>query len=86
MCRSLPLFYNDSRKNDWLYIVTEDDLKAGQLNISAIPAGFVMQNCPAPFLKDPLAETGSTATVDEKHCRYGCCIPCPAQNLVRYFF
>lgn len=71
----------DDKCNNIPTKLTEDDLKAGQLNISAIPAGFVMQNCPAPFLKDPLAETGSTATVDEKHCRYGCCIPCPAQNL-----
>lgn len=45
-----------------------------------------MQNCPSPFLKDPLAESGTSNTLDEKHCRYGCCIPCPAQNLVSFFF
>jgi hypothetical protein len=51
-----------------------------RLNLSAIPAGFTMQECPAPFLKDPLAAQNST--VDETNCRFGCCVPCPAQNLV----
>jgi hypothetical protein len=65
--------------------VTPDQLKAGQLNLSAIPAGFVISECPYPFLKDPLAVEGSDATTDATYCRYGCCIPCPAQNLVSFF-
>lgn len=45
-----------------------------------------MKECPAPFLVDYIAATGSGGTVDEKYCRFGCCIPCPAQNLVSFFF
>jgi hypothetical protein len=43
-----------------------------------------MQECPDPFVRDPLAQNGSTATLDATFCRYGCCIPCPAQNLVSF--
>ncbi|CAO3631600.1 unnamed protein product [Mucor fragilis] len=49
------------------------------MNFSAVPAGFVMAECPAPFLADPLAASGSS--INDKYCRYGCCIPCPAQDL-----
>lgn len=45
-----------------------------------------MHECPSPFLKDPLAIQGSNDTLDPHYCRFGCCIPCPAQNLVSYFF
>ena len=63
-----------------------DQIEAGRLNISAIPDGFVINACPAPFLSDPLAVPGTNNTIDAKYCRYGCCIPCPAQNLVRHTF
>lgn len=66
--------------------MTPDQIKAGQLNISAVPAGFVISECPAPFIKDPLAQAGSAETLDGTYCRFGCCIPCPAQNLVSFVF
>ncbi|KAL9546339.1 hypothetical protein PS6_007715 [Mucor atramentarius] len=59
--------------------LTEEQIKDGRMNFSAVPAGFVMAECPAPFLVDPLAASGSS--INDKYCRYGCCIPCPAQNL-----
>jgi hypothetical protein len=52
-------------------------------NLSAVTPGFIMSDCPAPFLKDPLAKPGSTDTASNVYCRAGCCIPCPAQNYVR---
>lgn len=63
--------------------VTEDQIKSGYLNLSAIPTGYVSVECPSPFLKDPLAVQGSNATIDKDYCQFGCCIPCPAQNYVR---
>jgi hypothetical protein len=67
-----------------LFIVSAEQIEGGELIMSGIPAGFVMESCPEPFLKDPLAVAGTNATLDEKYCRYGCCIPCPAQNLVSF--
>jgi hypothetical protein len=49
-------------------------------NISAVPANFVVANCPLPFVQDPLVASNSTLNPD--YCKFGCCIPCPAQNLV----
>ncbi|KAI8377588.1 uncharacterized protein BYT42DRAFT_614261 [Radiomyces spectabilis] len=53
------------------------------LNLSAIPFGFMLATCPAPFVRDPLAKPGTNDTLQPRSCRYGCCIPCPAQN---YFY
>ncbi|KAI8368143.1 uncharacterized protein BYT42DRAFT_585453 [Radiomyces spectabilis] len=53
----------------------------GDLNLSAVPEGFVLGSCPAPFLKDPLAKQGTTDTTNPTYCRFGCCVPCPAQEL-----
>ncbi|CAO3641592.1 unnamed protein product [Cunninghamella blakesleeana] len=48
------------------------------LNISAIPESFVMAQCPAPFLPDPLAQKNQST--NPLTCRFGCCVPCPMQN------
>ncbi|KAI8380511.1 hypothetical protein EDC96DRAFT_491236 [Choanephora cucurbitarum] len=63
--------------------LTSDQIQAGKLNLSAVPAGFVMKSCPSPFVLDPLAKAGTTDSADSKHCLMGCCIPCPAQS---YFY
>lgn len=55
-------------------------------NLSAMTPGFMIAECPAPFLKDPLATPGSNKTTSDIYCRSGCCIPCPAQNYVRFGF
>jgi hypothetical protein len=52
-------------------------------NLSAVTPEFIMSECPAPFLKDPLAKQASNETTSNIYCRAGCCIPCPAQNYVR---
>lgn len=62
-------------------LVTQEQMTNGMLNLSAIPSNYIIKNCPSPFIKDPLAGTGTT--VDNKYCRFGCCLPCPAQNYVR---
>jgi hypothetical protein len=51
-------------------------------NASAIslPAGYIFTECPAPFLKDPLAQSGTNNSVSPSTCEYGCCIPCPVQD------
>jgi hypothetical protein len=54
-------------------------------DLSSVPPGANMKTCPYPFLKDPLATPGSTATTSPIYCRSGCCIPCPAQDYVRNF-
>lgn len=51
-------------------------------NLSAVAPGVIMAECPAPFLKDPLAKAGTADTTSNIYCRAGCCIPCPAQNYV----
>jgi hypothetical protein len=51
-------------------------------NLSAITPGFIMSECPFPFIKDPLAKPGTKDTTSTIYCRAGCCIPCPAQNYV----
>lgn len=54
-------------------------------NLSAVTPGYIMAECPAPFLKDPSAKPGvTTNTLNNIYCRSGCCIPCPAQNYVRF--
>ncbi|KAG1046391.1 hypothetical protein G6F46_005314 [Rhizopus delemar] len=58
--------------------MTQEQMTNGMLNLSAIPSNYIIKNCPSPFIKDPLAGTGTT--VDNKYCRFGCCLPCPAQN------
>ncbi|KAI7904604.1 uncharacterized protein BX663DRAFT_502931 [Cokeromyces recurvatus] len=63
--------------------LTDNEIKNGKLNISAISNDFIIAKCPSPFLPDPLALSGTTNTLDTKYCRHGCCIPCPAQN---YFY
>jgi hypothetical protein len=50
-------------------------------NLSAVTPGFVMAECPSPFLKDPTAKPG-VVNNNNIYCRSGCCIPCPAQNYV----
>lgn len=62
--------------------MTPQQVDQGKLNISAAPPDFIIQQCPAPFVKDTLASTGEGKTLDPKFCQFGCCIPCPAQNLV----
>ncbi|KAI8884554.1 hypothetical protein K501DRAFT_294022 [Backusella circina FSU 941] len=52
-------------------------------DLSSVPPGANMKTCPFPFLRDPLAVPGSTATTSPIYCRSGCCIPCPAQD---YFY
>ncbi|KAI9267566.1 hypothetical protein EDC94DRAFT_601222 [Helicostylum pulchrum] len=61
--------------------LSDEELKDKILDLSYIPHGFVMSECPAPFLQDYLAATDPETSVDGSHCRFGCCIPCPAQNL-----
>lgn len=52
-------------------------------NLTAVTPGFVMADCPSPFLKDVTAKPGSvTDALNNIYCRSGCCIPCPAQNYV----
>jgi hypothetical protein len=65
-----------------VFIVTDDQLKNGKFNVTAIPDGFLIAECPAPFIKDTLAVAGTTDTMDATYCRHGCCVPCPAQDLV----
>ncbi|KAI8993587.1 hypothetical protein BDB01DRAFT_776801 [Pilobolus umbonatus] len=62
--------------------LTEEQSKK-KLDLSGIPPGFIISQCPAPFIADPLAEAGTDHTEDEIHCKFGCCIPCPTQN---YFY
>lgn len=63
------------------YIPSHVSKDAG-LNFAAIPEGFVLAECPSPFLKDPEAKNGTTDTINAKFCKYGCCLPCPQQDLV----
>ncbi|KAI8979439.1 hypothetical protein BDF20DRAFT_835461 [Mycotypha africana] len=61
--------------------LTDGQSMSGLLNLTAVPEGFVISECPSPFIADPLAAKGTNKTLDAKYCRFGCCIPCPAQNL-----
>ncbi|KAI8332649.1 hypothetical protein BC941DRAFT_436206 [Chlamydoabsidia padenii] len=54
------------------------------LNLSALPAGFVLSNCPAPFIKDPIAQADPTKSSNPISCRFGCCVPCPYQPYFYY--
>ncbi|CAO3658864.1 unnamed protein product [Umbelopsis ramanniana] len=51
-------------------------------NASAIslPSGYILPVCPAPFLKDPLAQSGTNNSVSPDTCSNGCCVPCPVQE------
>ena len=69
------LFCNIKKKLD-------PEKSAQGFNVSAVPVGYVLSECTAPFVKDPLAKMGSDNTLDPVHCKFGCCIPCPAQNYV----
>ncbi|KAI9467855.1 hypothetical protein BDB00DRAFT_985562 [Zychaea mexicana] len=65
-------------------VPAKDPQKVSQgYNVSAVPEGYVLSDCTPPFIKDPLAKAGTTDTIDPVYCRFGCCIPCPAQN---YFY
>ncbi|KAI8138247.1 hypothetical protein BJV82DRAFT_631602 [Fennellomyces sp. T-0311] len=65
-------------------VPAKDPEKASHgFNVSAVPAGYILTECTPPFVKDPLAKVGSNDTLDPIYCRFGCCIPCPAQN---YFY
>ncbi|KAI9272566.1 hypothetical protein BY458DRAFT_455346 [Sporodiniella umbellata] len=70
----------DSSCNNIPTKMTQEQFVNGKLNFSAIPAGFLIKQCPSPFVKDTLASTGKT--LSESFCDYGCCIPCPVQNYV----
>ncbi|KAJ2955576.1 hypothetical protein NQZ79_g8425 [Umbelopsis isabellina] len=48
-----------------------------------LPAGYILPSCPAPFLKDPLAQAGTNNSISSDTCANGCCIPCPVQE---YFY
>ncbi|KAI9261650.1 hypothetical protein BDA99DRAFT_512016 [Phascolomyces articulosus] len=63
------------------YISAKVDKSNAGLNLRAIPAGFVMSECPAPFLPDPDAKAGTNDSTNPTYCRFGCCMPCPAQDL-----
>ncbi|KAI9484971.1 hypothetical protein BDB00DRAFT_96491 [Zychaea mexicana] len=63
------------------YISAHVDKSKSGLNLKAVPEGFVMAECPAPFLRDPQAKEGTTDTANPTYCRFGCCMPCPAQDL-----
>ena len=65
-----------------IYFIFTVDKSQAKLNLKAIPEGFVMAECPAPFLKDPEAKAGTNDSVNPTYCQFGCCIPCPAQDLV----
>ncbi|EIE83579.1 hypothetical protein RO3G_08284 [Rhizopus delemar RA 99-880] len=45
--------------------MTQEQMTNGMLNLSAIPSNYIIKNCPSPFIKDPLAGTGTT--VDNKY-------------------
>lgn len=51
------------------------------LHLAAVPPGFVLAECPSPFIRDPKAKNGTTDTENAVFCRFGCCMPCPAQDL-----
>ncbi|KAI7856268.1 hypothetical protein BDC45DRAFT_63582 [Circinella umbellata] len=63
------------------YISAKVEKSQAGLNLKAIPQGFVMAECPAPFIKDPEAKTGTNDSTNPTYCRFGCCMPCPAQDL-----
>ena len=46
----------------------------------SLPNGYILPECPAPFLKDPLATAGTNNSVSPDSCSNGCCIPCPVQD------
>lgn len=69
--------------SDSLYIVSKD--QAG-LHLAAVPPGFVLAECPSPFIRDPKAKNGTTDTENAVFCRFGCCMPCPAQDLVNRLY
>ncbi|KAI8065543.1 hypothetical protein BC940DRAFT_304361 [Gongronella butleri] len=52
------------------------------INFAAIPEGTVFAECPAPFIRDPLADKNETSS--PLTCRFGCCVPCPYQNFFYY--
>lgn len=70
----------------YVFAVTDDELRDKTIDLSYVPHGFVMTECPAPFLQDYLAVADPETSIDSNHCRFGCCIPCPGQNLVSFFF
>ncbi|KAI9468987.1 MAG: hypothetical protein EXX96DRAFT_492321 [Benjaminiella poitrasii] len=43
------------------------EIENGKLNLEAIPAGFIMSECPSPFLPDPLASSGTNNTLDSNY-------------------
>ncbi|RUS32915.1 hypothetical protein BC938DRAFT_473822 [Jimgerdemannia flammicorona] len=51
------------------------------LDLKSLPVGYVLSTCPPPFVKDPAAQSGTNLTSSAQYCKFGCCIPCPAQNL-----
>ncbi|KAL0089470.1 hypothetical protein F4703DRAFT_1791763 [Phycomyces blakesleeanus] len=53
---------------------------AAGFNISAIPLDFLSVECPAPFTLD-LAPEKHRGIEYINYCQYGCCIPCPSQDL-----
>ncbi|KAI8141650.1 hypothetical protein BJV82DRAFT_171262 [Fennellomyces sp. T-0311] len=63
------------------YISAQVNKEDAGLHLSAVPEGFVMADCPAPFIRDPKAKQGSADTENALYCRFGCCMPCPAQDL-----
>lgn len=56
------------------------------LHLAAVPPGFVLAECPSPFIRDPKAKNGTTDTENAVFCRFGCCMPCPAQDLVNQLY
>lgn len=56
---------------------------ASWINLLAVTPGTVFSECPAPFVKDPLAKAGTPETIDAEQCLHGCCTPCPTQDYVR---
>jgi hypothetical protein len=70
-----------TKKNPHSFFLDDKETLMNNLfNISTVPANFAVANCPLPFVQDPLAASNSTLNPD--YCKFGCCIPCPAQNLV----
>jgi hypothetical protein len=46
----------------------------------SLPVGYILPECPAPFVRDPLAQAGTNNTISAAYCFNGCCIPCPVQE------
>ncbi|KAI9025807.1 hypothetical protein CLU79DRAFT_743176 [Phycomyces nitens] len=53
---------------------------AAALNISAIPFDYISVACPPPFTLDLNAEEHKGSSL-KTYCKFGCCIPCPSQDL-----